>query len=59
MPQTSELGASAMAERLRDAIATHAIPTVEKQTINITVNGGLATFPEDAGSESAVIFAAD
>lgn len=59
MPETSGFGASAMAERLRDAIATQAMSITEKQIINITVSGGLATFPEDAGSEEILIFAAD
>lgn len=59
LPETSGLNASAAAERLRNAIATHAIPITQEQTINVTVSVGLATFPSDAGSEETLIAAAD
>ncbi len=59
LPETSGSSAAAMAERLRDVIATQAIPITQGQTLNLTVSVGTATFPEDAWSPDTLIFAAD
>ena len=59
LPETTNDGALALAERLRTAVADTAIPITEGRTISVTISIGVATFPADAGSETALIAAAD
>ncbi|PSB02918.1 diguanylate cyclase [Merismopedia glauca] len=59
LPQTPGDRGAIVAERLRTAIRTHLIPVSPTQSINITVSVGLATFPNNADSEEALISAAD
>lgn len=59
LPETSNEGALDLAERLRMAVAGTVVPVAEGRTIPITISIGVATFPADAGSEAALIAAAD
>lgn len=59
LPETTQDDAMAAAERLRLAIANHAISIAADHTINVTVSIGVATFPENATSEEELISAAD
>lgn len=60
LPETSSSIAYAVAERIRQVIAAYPLPIDNKeQTINVTVSGGLATFPKDGESEEALIHNAD
>jgi len=59
LPETTSEGALALAERLRTAVAGTAVPVTEGRTIPVTISIGVATFPADAGSETALIAAAD
>ena len=59
LPETTNEGALALAERLRTAVAGTAVPVTEARTISVTISIGVATFPADAGSETALIAAAD
>jgi diguanylate cyclase (GGDEF)-like protein len=59
LPETPGAGALAMAERIRDIIATHPISVSQGRTVNLTVSIGVATFPDDAESEEKLIGAAD
>lgn len=59
LPETSGNEALAIAERLRRAIANYEIMVAQGQAIHVTISGGVATFPEDAGSEEVLTFTAD
>jgi diguanylate cyclase (GGDEF)-like protein len=59
LPETAGPGAFAMAERIRDIIATHPIPIAPGQSVGLTVSIGVATYPQDAESEEKLIGAAD
>jgi diguanylate cyclase (GGDEF)-like protein len=59
LPETTNEGALALAERLRTAVADTAVPVTDGRTIPVTISIGVATFPADAGSETALIAAAD
>lgn len=59
LPETSNEGALDLAERLRMAVAGTVVPVAEGRTIAVTISIGVATFPADAGSEAALIAAAD
>jgi diguanylate cyclase (GGDEF)-like protein len=59
LPETTNEGALALAERLRTAVADTAVPVTEGRTIPVTISIGVATFPADAGSETALIAGAD
>ncbi len=59
LPETTNEGALALAERLRAAVADTAVPVTEGRTIPVTISIGVATFPADAGSGTALIAAAD
>ncbi len=59
LPETTGSGALAVAERMCDIIATHAITVTSGQTVNLTVSIGVSTYPEDAESEEKLIGAAD
>jgi diguanylate cyclase (GGDEF)-like protein len=59
LPETSSFDALAIAEQLHQAIATHEIMIAQGQAIHVTVSSGVATFPEDAGSEAVLTFTAD
>lgn len=58
LPETSSSTAYMVAERIRQVVSTYAL-SVNKETINVTVSGGLATFPEDGDSQEFLIRAAD
>ena len=57
LPQTDRLGAAAVGERLRAAVASHQFPLAEPGAI--TVSMGIANFPDDADSVPGLIEAAD
>ena len=59
LPETTNEGALAFAERLRTSIADTVVPITEGRTIPVTISVGVATFPTDAGSETALFAAAD
>ncbi len=59
LPETAGPGALAVAERMRDIIATYAITVAPGQVVNLTVSIGVASYPEDAESEERLIGAAD
>ncbi len=59
LPETAGPGALAVADRMRDIIATHPIPIPPGNSISLTVSIGVATFPEDGDSEEKLIGAAD
>jgi len=59
LPETTAAGAMAVAERMRDIIATHPVTVAEGKTVDLTVSIGVAAFPEDAESEEMLIGAAD
>lgn len=57
LPQTNAAGALTAAERLRAAVAGHAFPLARSGEITVSV--GLAAFPVDGQTTSALIEAAD
>ena len=59
LPETPRLGALAMAERIREIIATHPIAIAPAQTVGLSVSVGVATYPQDADSGEKLIDAAD
>lgn len=59
LPETPSPGARAMAERIREMIATNPIPLPSGQTVNLTASIGVASYPEDAESAEKLIGAAD
>lgn len=59
LPETSNVTAYSVAERIRQLISTHALSIDENQTVNVTVSGGLATFPEDGVEAKSLIHCAD
>jgi len=59
LPETPGHGAFAMADRIRDTIATYPITIGRERSVNLTVSIGVATYPHDADSEEKLIGAAD
>ena len=59
LPETTGPAALVLAERLRNRVASQAIPLSAAQTISLTVSIGLASCPEDADSLQKLISAAD
>lgn len=59
LPETTNDGAFTSAERLRAAVADSAVTVTDGRTIPVTISIGVATFPADAGSGTALIAAAD
>ena len=59
LPETPGPGALAMAERIRDIVATYPIAIAAERTVTLTVSIGTATYPEDADTEERLIAAAD
>lgn len=59
LPETSNEGALVSAERLRAVVADTAVPVTEGRTISFTISIGVATFPVDVESGTALIAAAD
>lgn len=57
LPQTGREGAATVAERLRAAVEEHTFALAEKGSI--TVSSGVATFPQDGESGTALIESAD
>jgi diguanylate cyclase (GGDEF)-like protein len=59
LPETAGPGASAVAERLRVAVAAEPIAVTDEVSLPITVSVGVAEFPTDAADEAALLAAAD
>lgn len=59
LPETLSATAYVVAERIRQLISTHAISIDKNQTVNVTVSGGLATFPKDGIEAKSLIHCAD
>jgi len=59
MPETGTAGARAVAERIRDAVASGSITTTRGAVLDLTISIGMAAFPADARSEDDLIAAAD
>ncbi len=59
LSETSSSSAYVVAERIRQLISTYALSIAQNQTVNITVSGGLATFPEDGVEAKSLIHCAD
>ncbi len=59
LPNTSEEEAFALAERLIKAVQQTWIAITATENVNITVSGGLASYPQNASSSKALINAAD
>lgn len=56
LPETSRLGAVRLAERLRQEVASYPFPVPEDRTaVNITVTGGIATYPSNADNERDLV----
>jgi diguanylate cyclase (GGDEF)-like protein len=60
LPNTSKKGAMVVAEKIRAAIQTHEYPKEKSQPLgDLTISGGVATFPFDARTSAELIGAAD
>jgi diguanylate cyclase (GGDEF)-like protein len=59
LPETATTGALATAERIREIVATRPIPVNGERQAALTVSIGVATFPDDADTEEALVGAAD
>lgn len=59
MPETAAVGARAVAERLRESVASQPVTTNRGSVLPITISIGMAAFPDDARSEDDLIAAAD
>ena len=59
LPETAEAGAVAVAERVRGTFAEALISVPDGDTLQVTVSIGVATFPDDADNETALVGAAD
>jgi diguanylate cyclase (GGDEF)-like protein len=59
MPETGIAGARAVAERLRESVASLPFTTGRGSVLNITVSIGMAAFPDDARSGDDLIAVAD
>jgi diguanylate cyclase (GGDEF)-like protein len=57
LPQTDRIGAAAVGERLRAAVAGHQFPLAERGAI--TVSTGIANYPDDADTVTGLIGSAD
>jgi len=57
LPQTLRAGAVSVAERLRSSVAAHSFPLAAAGTITVSV--GIASYPEDGDSVTALIAASD
>jgi diguanylate cyclase (GGDEF)-like protein len=58
IPETTEQGAKATAERIRTTIEQHIIISLDRQ-LRVTVSLGCSAFPENAPSQQALIDTAD
>lgn len=60
LPETSRVGARAVAEKVRDAVENHPFPHRQTQPGGqLTISLGVATFPEDIDKPEALIHCAD
>jgi diguanylate cyclase (GGDEF)-like protein len=59
MPETSKPEAMEVAERIRAAVESGAVPLEDAAPQSITVSQGVATFPVDAGDLDSLLKAAD
>lgn len=59
LPETPGAAAFHVAERMRKALAAHAIEISKEKTISVTISLGVADFPHDADAEEALVGAAD
>jgi len=58
-PETDAEGAMRLAERIRHAIETTELPGPEGQTLQVTVSVGVATLPDHAATDEALLEFAD
>ncbi|HWT79060.1 MAG TPA: diguanylate cyclase [Candidatus Methylomirabilis sp.] len=59
LPETPGPGAFAMADRIREIIASHPVSIGPGQTVSLTVSIGVVTYPQDSESEDELIGVAD
>jgi two-component system cell cycle response regulator len=59
LPETATTGALATAERIREIVAARPILVNGEQPVALTVSIGVATYPDDAGTEEGLVGAAD
>ena len=60
LPNTDKEGATTLAEKLRKVVEAFEYPHEQKQPLgNLTISGGVATFPYDASNMADLIRAAD
>ncbi len=59
LPETDEEGVRTVAERVRATVADSITTTPQGDMVHVTVSIGLATFPRDGDTASALIHAAD
>ncbi|MFP5502559.1 MAG: diguanylate cyclase, partial [Candidatus Sericytochromatia bacterium] len=59
MPETEPAGAWALAERVREAIASTPLPGPDGETLHVTVSVGVATYPLHGHDEESLLEAAD
>lgn len=59
LPETTEAGGKAVAERLRASVAAEPVTVAEGVAIPITVSVGVAAFPSDGEDDAALLAAAD
>jgi two-component system, cell cycle response regulator len=59
LPQTTELEALVVAERIRQSIAAQPLEVLNQQRIDMTASLGLATFPDQAQGEEELLRQAD
>ncbi|MBI4690082.1 MAG: diguanylate cyclase [Nitrospirae bacterium] len=58
LPSTTKQEALNLSERIREKVERHN-HYIEGETVRISVSGGIATFPEDAGDSKSLLYAAD
>lgn len=59
LPETDEVGARTVAERVRATVADSITTTPQGDMVHVTVSIGIATFPRDGDTASGLIHAAD
>jgi len=59
LPDTGAPGAQAVAERVRDRVATHSFLAQEGLNVHLTASVGIATLPDSAMSAEELVQAAD
>lgn len=59
LPSTSEAEAFALAERIRNTVEKTVFTVNDSENVNITLSGGIASFPSSASDSKALLYAAD